>query len=161
MSGGNYQDNHDLANAFVANRLDRLADLIGDQGEEILRDAGIEFPSRAVSTVMLIGERGGVSTADIADALQQPHQLVTQRVEFLIEAGLLNRLPDPSDGRRKILQLTDKGVEQYTTLASRLEKVDQVLVKLFQEVGYDLSHIAMLVIKALARASLLERMNSK
>ena len=155
MSVGNYQDAHPLVNAFVASRLDRLADLISDQGEEMLADAGIEFPARAVSTIRLIGERGGVSTADIAEALGQPHQLVTQRVELLIDARLLSRLPDPNDGRRKILRFTDKGSEQYATLVSRLERVNHALAKLFQENGPDLLQIATLAIQAVGRASLL------
>ncbi len=156
-----YLDTHPLKNAFVANRLDRLADLIGEQGELMLRDVGIEFPSRAISTVMLIGERGGISTADIAVALRQPHQLVTQRVTLLIEAGALDRIADPNDGRRKILMLTDKGAKQYDQLMIQLKKVDRVMAALFQEIGYDLSQVAALAIEALKRNSILERLKAQ
>jgi len=161
MPNKNYLDTHPLKNAFVANRLDRLADLIGEQGELMLQDAGIEFPSRAVSIVMLVGERGGISTADIADALRQPHQLVTQRVTLLIETGALDRIADPKDGRRKILMLTDKGAKQYNQLMIQLKKVDQAMAALFQEIGYDLPRVATLAIEALKRNPILERLKAQ
>lgn len=153
-------DSHPFRNAFVASQLEHLAELIVMQGEAILADAGVEFPSRAVSAMLLIGERGQISAADIADALGQPHQLVTQRIELLIEAGVVDRAPDPEDGRRKILQLTDKGSLQFGRLKLRLDEADKAFAALFKEIDCDLSAMCRRAVDALGQSPLLERVKS-
>ena len=142
---------------FLANQLDRLADLIADQGEIFLKDVGIEFPARAVSAMLLIGERGGASAADIADALNQPHQVITQRIELLIEIGVISRSPDPKDRRRKILKLTRKGHKQFRALQDRLAIARDVFSALFDEINADLSIYAERAHRALTTTSLSER----
>ncbi|WP_343264946.1 MarR family winged helix-turn-helix transcriptional regulator [Kordiimonas laminariae] len=160
MTLRNYIDSHALQRAFIANQLNRLADLISDQGEVILEDAGIVFPARATSTVLLIGERGGMSAADIGNILEQPHQLVTQRIELLIKLNIAERVNDPSDGRRKVIQLTSKGQDQFRKLQIFLKDAEQLFTTLFQELGYDLTSIAQETTDALNKSSLRDRMRS-
>ncbi|MBU2607664.1 MAG: MarR family transcriptional regulator [Alphaproteobacteria bacterium] len=160
MTSENYLMTHPLRGAFLAKQLDFLAELISIQGEEMLQDAGIQFPSRAISAALLIGERGSISAADIAEALDQPHQLVSQRIELLIGAGVVSRLPDPEDGRRKTLQLTDKGIEQFERMKGRLAEVERAFQALFEEVGCDLSHYLSRAAEALCQTSLLQRLKS-
>jgi DNA-binding MarR family transcriptional regulator len=157
MFRGNYIDDHPLSGAFVANQLIRLADMISDQGEALLTDAKLDFPARAVSTVLLIGERGAMSAADIANTLEQPHQLVTQRVELLIKAGVIEKFTDPDDARRKILKLTTEGKDQFARLQTMLSKADKVFSALFLEVSCDLPEIIVQFGGALNNSSLLER----
>ena len=64
-----FLDSHPLRGAFVVNTLERLASLIVEQGDVLLRDAELDFPSRAASTVLLLGERARISAADLAKAL--------------------------------------------------------------------------------------------
>ena len=157
MSEENYIDAHALRGAFVANQLDRLADLFSEQGELLLQDAGLKFPARTVSCVLLIGERGEISTADIANELSQPHQLVTQRVELLITSGVVERLIDPQDGRRKILRLTRGGVYQYESLQECLEKASRAFAELFKEIKCNLPAVIRRASAALDHSSILER----
>jgi DNA-binding MarR family transcriptional regulator len=154
-----YPDKHPLSNAFLANRLDRLADLIATQGEEMLRDAGLNMPSRTVSLILLIGERGHVSAADAASILGQPHQLVTQRVDVLLDGALIARTDDPADGRRKILALTARGRDQHARLSALLSATSEVFGALFEEIGCDLSSMAARAMEALDRTSLRDRVN--
>ena len=160
MPEHNYVNTHTYQKAFVANQLSQLADLISDQGEVILKEAGLEFPARAVSTVLLIGEQGEVSAADIANTLQQPHQLVTQRIDLLITLGIVERATDPQDGRRKILKLTLKGQDQFSRLGAFLDRASIVFSALFHEIDCDLPSIARKTRKALEQSSLSERMRS-
>lgn len=155
-----YFDSHPLSDAFVSNKLIHLADLIAEQGEDLLRDANIDVPSRAVSIMLLIGEHGEISAADMANVLQQPHQLITQRADLLIGLALIERKSDPSDGRRKILALTAKGAEQFIGLTARMEQVATVFGALFKEIECDLAAMATLATEALNRSSILERINA-
>lgn len=155
-----YFDTHPLRGAFVSSKLTHLTDLIAEQGEDLLRDANLDIPSRAVSIMLLIGERGEISAADIANLLQQPHQLVTQRVDLLINLALIKRRSDPHDARRKILVLTVKGVAQFNQLTARMVQVADVFAALFEEIECDLAAVTMRAIEALDQSPILERINS-
>jgi DNA-binding MarR family transcriptional regulator len=150
-------DAHPLKGAFLVNRLERLAELIVRQGETLLQDGGVEFPPRAASTVLLIGDRGAMSVADIAKALSQPHQLATQRVERLLELGIVERVPDPFDGRRWTLRLTRKGVDQFRRLKLRLVQTVDVFAALFEEIACDLDAAIARASRALEETSLTHR----
>ena len=152
-----YVDSHPRHGAFLANQLSRLVDMIGKQGDDLLMGAGLSLPSRAISSVLLIGERGQISAADIAKELQQPHQLVTQRIEILIKLGLLDRIDDPSDGRRKILELTRKGQKELRLLKTCLHDAEGVILDLYQEIECDLSAATLRAMKVLSSKSILDR----
>lgn len=154
-----YVDTHRRSGAFAANQMIRLTDLINDQGTELLKDAGLTLPPRAVSTVLLIGEYGQISAADIAKELNQPHQLVTQRIELLIKLNLLQRLDDPQDGRRKILALSIKGKHELQILDQRLAEAALAFEDLYKEIEINLSAISMRAMNALEKKSLLSRVN--
>lgn len=155
-----FLDTHPLRGAFVANTLDRLAGLIIEQGEDLLRDAGLTFPSRAVSTVLLLGERARLSASDLAKTLGQPHQLVTQRVDLLIELGIVSRAGDSGDARRRILALTPKGKRQFEKLKALLVLADAAFAALSAEIGVDLPRAALNALAALGRSSVLDRVRA-
>ena len=156
-----YVDSHPLHGAFVAHKLDRLSDLIVEQGNALLRDAGVEIPSRTVSLLLLIGDKGSFSAADIANTLGQPHQLVTQRIDVLMGLALVERNADPADARRKILSLTAEGGRHYAMLTTLLAKAVTAFAELSDEIGCDLAIMAMKAIDALGRTSLLDRIESR
>ncbi|MEP2987887.1 MAG: hypothetical protein ABJN65_17890 [Parasphingorhabdus sp.] len=160
MPKENYIDSHLLGGAFIANQLDRLANQISEQGELLLQDAGLEFPARTVSCVLLIGERGEISTADIASVLKQPHQLATQRVELLITSKIVERFVDPHDGRRKILRLTPSGADQFERLQESLAEAARAFAGLFEEIECDLPAITRRATEALERSSVLDRIKA-
>jgi DNA-binding MarR family transcriptional regulator len=153
-------DSHAFRGAFVANTLERLAALIIEQGEDLLRDAGLTFPSRAVSTVLLLGERTCLSAADLAKALGQPHQLVTQRVDLLIDLGIVSRAGDSRDARRRVLVLTAKGKKQFEALRARLVLAEAAFAALFAEIDCDLPGVAVNAMAALRRSSVQDRVHA-
>lgn len=154
-----FVDTHPLRDAFIANFLDRLVGQIVEQGEDLLADVGLVFPSRAASSVLLIGERKFISAADIGKALGQPHQLVTQRIDLLIKLGVVQRMDDPNDGRRKLLKLSPMGLDQLERLQRRLTETARVFADLFKEIDCDLWAVATQTMSALAQRSLVERAN--
>jgi DNA-binding MarR family transcriptional regulator len=131
-----YINTHALRGAFIAHQLQNLADLISEQGKMVLENA------------------------EIANALRQPHQLVTQRVEVLIALGTVERLDDPRDGRRKILRLTPQGAAQFVRMQDCLTKVARAFGDLFEEIGCDLPGSAQRVAQALEERSVHERVRS-
>lgn len=160
MSKQTFVDKHALHDAFLGNLLDRLVDVIVQQGDDLLKDANLSFPSRTVSTILLIGERQQISAADIAKELSQPHQLVTQRVDLLLKLGIIDRLTDPHDKRRKALVLTPKGISELTILKIRLQGADLAFKQLYKEIGCDLSGAAHQAMKALTKTTLSARVSN-
>ena len=140
--------------------MERLVALIIEQGDDLLRDAGLTFPSRAASTVLLLGEGARLSAADLAKVLGQPHQLVTQRVDLLIELGIVSRADDSGDARRRILVLTSKGKRQFEMLKARLTLAEAAFAALSAEIGCDLSGAALSAMAALGRSSVLDRVRA-
>ncbi|MEO1241838.1 MAG: MarR family transcriptional regulator [Pseudomonadota bacterium] len=152
-------DAHSLSDAFLGYRIGRLLDLISEQGDEYHHDAGLSFPARANSTIMVIDEHENVCVADITDELTLPHQLVAQRVELLVELGLVVKKPDPDDGRRKILKLTKKGKQEVVLLRRCLADAVHAFNILFDEIGVDLNKVSRLATDAFMNKPLSERIS--
>ncbi len=157
MQNSNIMDTHPLSGAFLSNKLLRLVETIADQGEVLLDSAGIRIPPRAISTVLMIGEVDNVTAADIASALDQPHQLATQRITLLIELGLIARTPHATDNRRKVLKLTKEGQAQYTLLMDMLGHIRAAMDALYEELGCNLADIAAKAVDALNERPLIDR----
>jgi len=157
MKIAEFIDSNSLQHAFIANFLNQLADLISDQGEAFLAAGGIDLPSRATSAVLLIEELDECSVADLAKALDHPHQLVIQRVDVLVSLGLIKKVGDPNDGRRKILKLTTKGQQQLEGLKQKLGVAETIFRKLFAEIGCDIIDVLDRIKFELLETSLLER----
>jgi DNA-binding MarR family transcriptional regulator len=160
MQVDSFVDDSCFGDAFVGNKLARLVDLIVDQGDALLKDAGLCFPSRAASTILLIDERVNLSAADIAMELSQPHQLATQRVEALTKLGLLERRNDPKDARRKTLSLTTKGKKEAALLKRTLNQAQQAFQNLYKEIEVNLGAVAIQSISALKKDSLSSRIEA-
>jgi DNA-binding MarR family transcriptional regulator len=56
-----------------------------------------------------LDREGASSTSDLAAAERVRPQSMAQTVSELEADGLISRRPDPADGRRALLELTDKG----------------------------------------------------
>ncbi len=58
-----------------------------------------------------LDREGPRSTSDLAAAERVRPQSMAQTVSELEAVGLISRRPDPSDGRRALLELTDRGLQ--------------------------------------------------
>ncbi|GAA3184067.1 MULTISPECIES: MarR family winged helix-turn-helix transcriptional regulator [Streptomyces] len=61
------------------------------------------------STLARLSDKGGVTASELAAAEGVRHQSMTATVTSLAARGLLERSPDPDDGRRLLLTLTTEG----------------------------------------------------
>lgn len=61
-------------------------------------------------------ERDGRSQSDLTDPVLDDRPNVSRQIRGLIASGFVERSPDPGDGRRSLLSLTDAGREQVETL---------------------------------------------
>jgi DNA-binding MarR family transcriptional regulator len=89
-----------------------------------LTDAGFEDMPRAGSRLVGGIGRNGPSLGDLADNLGISKQATSQLVETLVERGYVQRVPHPTDGRRTIVDLTDRGRQAADVIRGAVEGVD-------------------------------------
>ncbi len=75
-----------------------------------LREHGHELPLNQARVFQRIDPRGS-RLADLARAAQLSKQTVGSIVDQLEAAGYVSREPDPTDGRARLVTITDKGRE--------------------------------------------------
>jgi DNA-binding MarR family transcriptional regulator len=73
----------------------------------------------AYPLLVTLNEFGPHRAADLADLFALDKGAVSRVVHQLVELGLIERTPDPHDGRASILQVTDKARQRMAALAER------------------------------------------
>ena len=139
MPDREFFDSEITRKAYLGKHCFDLLSLSSEQAAEVYAQRGLSIPLEVSSTLQFISRNDALSVADIAKALSLPHQLSTQRVEKLANAGLLRRKPDPKDKRRVCLQLTKKGREQADLLDQCMADIARVYERMFEDIGCDLS----------------------
>ncbi len=154
-------DDEPWARPFLANQLERLAQMIVSQTETLLQKQGIELPARSISSMIFIGEQENTSVAEIARYLNHPHQLVTQRIDGLINLGIVERVIDENDRRQKNLAFTKKGFSQYRKLKKHLNNQIITYTDLFDEIECDLSEVILSTMDRIEKWTLPERQKTR
>ncbi len=78
--------------------------------------AATDYPPSAVHTILEIGFRGPMTSAQLVEFLQLEKSSVSRMVRKLIEAGELKETTDANDARIKRLSLTAHGRRTLTAL---------------------------------------------
>ena len=117
-------------------------------GQNPLEDSGMTLPQ--LTLLDWIAASPGCSVSEIADGLDLTAPTVSVGVRRLEEVGLLERQPNPDDGRSIRLFLTVKGQAlEERALAFRREKMQQLLGGLTPE---EITTLLTLMEKAMAAA---------
>jgi DNA-binding MarR family transcriptional regulator len=95
----------------VAQLLFKCARLVNEQAiERVNQRATVSPPLRAAHTALFPHLNAeGVRGADLAKKLGVTKQAVSQLVTELEEWGVVEQIPDPQDGRAKLVRFTKKG----------------------------------------------------
>lgn len=94
-----------------------------------LQAAGWAPVTRAESMVILHVLVGRQRPAEIARSLRLSRQAVHSTIGSLVDAGFFALEPDPTDGRMKIVMLTEQGWRMFNDANSIVEQLGTALEK--------------------------------
>jgi DNA-binding MarR family transcriptional regulator len=100
----------DLTVEGIVDRIQALGKYLMRSQEETLRELGVGWAEwQVVRALRLAGEPYRLSPGQLAERSKLSSGAMTNRLDRLEEAGLVNRLPDPEDRRALQIELTDDG----------------------------------------------------
>jgi len=81
--------------------------------------------------LFLLAKRDGALIGEVAEALDATPSAMTGLVDRMARGGLLERRPDPEDGRAQRLYLTDKGRDALAYAKRGLDSINAQLTEGF------------------------------
>ena len=102
----------DVSPMGIIGRMTRLAKLLKSEIGKTFAQFGLnpgEFD--VLATLRRSGEPYQLSPTELYNSMMVSSGTMTNRIDGLEKRGLVKRMPDPSDRRGTIIQLTDKGFE--------------------------------------------------
>lgn len=102
----------------LATSVMRVQQLLINSYDEVLRPHGLTFARFEALALLRFSRTNALPMKVIGDRLQVHPTSVTNIVERLAAAGLVERRPNPRDGRGVLAELTDRGRE-VVDLAAR------------------------------------------
>ncbi len=119
-----------------------------------LPESAIPFDKSAYWAMVCIGEAGPMRLSDLSAQLGLDLSTVSRQVRDLANAGLVERTPDPIDGRAMLLNLTTEGTKLQTSIAKvRRSRMDEVLEGWSKEEMGDLLKVLSRFTEGVARVS--------
>jgi DNA-binding MarR family transcriptional regulator len=77
--------------------------------DEVLRPFGLTFARYELLMLLHFSSRGSMPLKKASERLQVHPTSITNAVDRLEAAGLVQRLPHPTDGRSSLIEVTDEG----------------------------------------------------
>jgi DNA-binding MarR family transcriptional regulator len=132
----------------VVLRIQALAKILGRQAAESLDEFGLQWWQYDVlATLRRQGSPFRMAASKLAAAGMLSSGAMTNRIDGLEEAGLVDRVRDPGDRRRVLVQLTGKGLKLIESAAeARFETAMSSLVTLAPTQRRKLSNLLRLVL---------------
>ena len=113
----------------VIARLGRLVELVDERRNRLLAQHGL---NRALWDVLASLRRQGppyrLSPTDLYRELMRTSGAMTNRLAALERAGLVDRVPDPDDGRSTLVELTPRGREVVDGLIPEYLAIERELL---------------------------------
>src|SRR5471032_895305 len=100
---------NDYGALMLASRMRKLSEQMYNGVDQSYKAAGIDFPSRCSSLLLLLRDNGPTPITTLAAQIGQTHPAVIQLSRKLLEAGVVSEQSDPADTRRRLLALSDHG----------------------------------------------------
>lgn len=121
----------ELGSLALATRLKNLSDRLAKDVAQVYKESSFDFEPRWFTLVWALKEGQELAVTELAAMLKQTHPAVNQVANILVEKGLVSERKDKEDQRKRLLQLTAKGlqvVDQISPLWVQIKKANDELL---------------------------------
>jgi DNA-binding MarR family transcriptional regulator len=119
----------DVSSIAIVGRILRIAGLFEQRVERICREEGFGFWAFTVLTALRrAGKPFRLTPGQLQSAGMVSPAAVTKRVARLEELGLVERMPDPNDGRGALIGLTRRGLQVVDGLSERVLEEERAVI---------------------------------
>ena len=108
-----------------------------DRHLQLMNEAGFDDVRRAHNAVIVNLPSNGLRLTEIAELAGISKQATAELVDDLVEKGYLQRLPDPRDGRAKIIAWAQRGEDAHATTLEVFAEIEQELIAVLGEQELD------------------------
>jgi DNA-binding MarR family transcriptional regulator len=148
-----------LGMAVLPHHVRRMLDcFLSGEGEPATEDGIVHAPGKASSMMRLLDAHGPLGILDISARLGLSHPLIIGFAKTLLADGLVSERRSPTDGRVRLLALTDAGRIEAAHIQRLHARLESVYRGLCEEVGIDLFQLSLAVQAALENKSLADRL---
>lgn len=127
----------ELGALTIASRMKRLADRFQNDVGIVFRERQVSLEPRWMTVYYLLARDGAMSVVEVARALQVSHPAVHQVAQEMIKNGYLVQNRDQSDGRRRLLTLSDSALAVLPQMQELWADVERAASQVIQQSGYD------------------------
>ncbi|GAA3377883.1 MarR family transcriptional regulator [Streptomyces sannanensis] len=99
--------------------LARQLDAIGAVRRDLARILPHECPAGSAAVLSLLGRYGEMRMSRLAELLAVDMSVTSRHVAHVADRGWIDRSPDPTDKRSRIVRLTPEGERQLAELSER------------------------------------------
>lgn len=94
--------------AIYRELMHRLSE-VGAVKKGLARDLPSDLPGGSAGVLATLSQHGEMTMSELTDLLAVDISVTSRHVAYVAEQGWLERAPNPTDGRSRILRLTDAG----------------------------------------------------
>ncbi|MEP6937176.1 MAG: MarR family transcriptional regulator, partial [Chthoniobacterales bacterium] len=107
------------SNDDIANAAARLRLAITRTARRLRQEASGDLTPTTTAALATVERHGPVTPSDLAGIERVKRPTATRSIRCLLDAGLVDRTPDPSDGRSALVSITAEGRERLRRIRSR------------------------------------------
>jgi len=114
-----------LGELGLGSRLNRLSDIMMKEIQAVYNAKGIDFDPYLFPVFRIIIDNQHSTTTKIQEKLQYTQPAITQAIKKLMNKGLITYKVAKDDKRKKLFQLTKKGIETHHKVIPLWEAIDK------------------------------------
>ena len=122
----------ELGALALGSRLKRLSDSIMKEGLEIYNNSGIDFQPKWFPLYYLLSQTQSKGIMEIAEKLNITHPAVIQIAKEMEKKGWIESEKSENDARKRILKLSQKGLEQLPILQDLWQSLQTSIEEILQ-----------------------------
>lgn len=136
----------------------RASELISAQGAQVFEELGFSLHANKISIVLALYTKGAMSSTELSKHIGISRQVLENRLKGSVKDGFFTSLPDPSDSRRRIYDISPQAQPEAERIVAIMKDFEQVYDAMWQEIEVNIELGLKKMERALKRKPLISRL---